>query len=84
MLAPTERAPNSRPSPLPSALLAAELGLAVMADDPCEAALGSVDPTGPRNCYRARCYDPKVGRFISEDPIRWAGGSISTRMLKAG
>ena len=25
--------------------------------------------------YRARYYDPKVGRFISEDPIRFAGGN---------
>lgn len=24
--------------------------------------------------YRARYYDPKVGRFISEDPIRFQGG----------
>jgi len=24
--------------------------------------------------YRARYYDPKIGRFISEDPIRWLGG----------
>ena len=76
MLAPTERAPNSRPSPLPlpSALLAAELGPVVMADDPCEAAFGSATPTGARNYYRARYYDPKLGRFLSEDPIRWFGG----------
>jgi RHS repeat-associated protein len=24
--------------------------------------------------YRARHYDPKIGRFVSEDPIKWAGG----------
>ncbi len=24
--------------------------------------------------YRARYYDPKIGRFISEDPIKFAGG----------
>jgi RHS repeat-associated protein len=24
--------------------------------------------------YRARFYDPKAGRFVSEDPIRFAGG----------
>jgi RHS repeat-associated protein len=27
--------------------------------------------------YRARWYDPKVGRFISEDPIGFAGGDIN-------
>jgi RHS repeat-associated protein len=64
----------SRTSPLPDALLAAELGPAVMADDPCEAAFGSADPTEPRKYYRARYYDPKLGRFISEDPIRLRGG----------
>jgi RHS repeat-associated protein len=45
-----------------------------MADDPCEAAFSCVDPSGPRNYYRARYYDPKVGRFISEDPIGFNGG----------
>jgi RHS repeat-associated protein len=27
--------------------------------------------------YRARQYDPKLGRFISEDPIGFAGGDIN-------
>ena len=78
MLAPTERPANCRPSPLPlPSLLAAELGPAVMADDPCEAAFPAGTPTGPRNYYRARYYDPKIGRFISEDPIRFLGGDIN-------
>jgi len=32
-------------------------------------------PTGPRKYYRARYYDPKIGRFVSEDQIGLAGGS---------
>jgi RHS repeat-associated protein len=55
-----------RTSPLHAAL--AELGPVVMADDPCEAAFSGATPTGPRKYYRARYYDPKVGRFLSEDP----------------
>jgi RHS repeat-associated protein len=27
--------------------------------------------------YRARFYDPKIGRFISEDPIGFSGGDIN-------
>jgi len=27
--------------------------------------------------YRARYYDPKVGRFISEDPIGFEGGDLN-------
>src|SRR5260370_19596533 len=76
MLAPSASAPH-RASPLPSAVLAAELGPAVMADDPCEAAFGSADPTGPRKYYRARYYDPKLGRFISEDPIGLNGRDVN-------
>ncbi len=32
------------------------------------------DPETGLYYYRARYYDPKVGRFISEDPIGWYGG----------
>jgi RHS repeat-associated protein len=32
------------------------------------------DATAELYYYRARYYDPKVGRFISEDPIRFGGG----------
>lgn len=73
MLAPT---PNPRPSPpLPIFPLSdVSLGPVVVADDPCEAAFGSATPTGARKYYRARYYDPKVGRFLSEDPIGFAGG----------
>src|SRR5437899_8257916 len=27
--------------------------------------------------YRARYYDPSTGRFLSEDPMRYAGGNIN-------
>lgn len=37
-------------------------------------ALGKKDPETGLYYYRARYYDPKWGRFISEDPIRFAGG----------
>jgi uncharacterized protein RhaS with RHS repeats len=31
-------------------------------------------PLRAEEYYRARYYDPKIGRFISEDPIRLRGG----------
>lgn len=82
MLAPT---PNSRPSPLPlpAAVLAAELGNVVMADDPCEATFGSATPTGPRNYYRARYYDPKIGRFLSEDPVSAGNAVLASQYIGA-
>jgi RHS repeat-associated protein len=33
------------------------------------------DPETSINYYRARYYDPSTGRFLSEDPIRFAGGT---------
>ncbi len=35
------------------------------------------DPETGLYYYRARYYDPKLGRFISEDPIGFAGGDIN-------
>jgi len=46
-----------------------------IADDPCEAAFGCEIPPGPRKYYRARYYDPKIGRFLSEDPV-WDADSL--------
>src|SRR6266704_1533954 len=75
MLASTDRAPHQpTPPPLPSVPLLAGLGPAVMADELCEAAFAGATPTGPRKYYRARYYDPKLGRFLSEDPIAFSGG----------
>jgi RHS repeat-associated protein len=34
------------------------------------AALPGAEPENGSKYYRARYYDPKVGRFISEDPTR--------------
>jgi RHS repeat-associated protein len=54
--------------------LAASSGPAVMADDPCLAAFSSAAAEPANHYYRARYYDPSIGRFISEDPIGLAGG----------
>jgi RHS repeat-associated protein len=36
---------------------------------------GATKPRNPQaSYYRARYYDPSIGRFISEDPIRFKGG----------
>jgi RHS repeat-associated protein len=45
-----------------------------MADDPCEAAFAGATPSGPSKYYRARYLDPRLGRFISEDPIGFEDG----------
>jgi RHS repeat-associated protein len=67
----------SRPAPRSLTVLPLSevpLGPVVMAEDPCEAAFGCETPTGARKYYRARYMDPKMGRFISEDPIGIQGG----------
>ena len=35
------------------------------------------DPETGLYYYRARYYDPKVGRFVSEDPLGFAGGDLN-------
>ncbi len=51
------------PSPLPPPAIS------------CVEAFGSDGPEYANKYYRARYYDPKIGRFISEDPIGFAGGA---------
>jgi RHS repeat-associated protein len=49
--------------------------LEVGADQPGYAFTGREwDPETQLYYYRARYYDPKIGRFISQDPIGFAGG----------
>lgn len=49
-----------------------------MSSEPAtEAQTGAMEargPTGPSKYYRARYYDPRLGRFISEDPIGFEAG----------
>jgi len=72
MLAPREAA---NVVPLPALTWPDELlGQAVLADDPCLAAGPWPAPSQACQYYRARYYDPKIGRFISADPIGFAGG----------
>jgi RHS repeat-associated protein len=40
------------------------------------------DPETNRYYNRARYYDPKLGRFISEDPIGFAGGANLYRYVR--
>src|SRR5215470_10095404 len=38
--------------------------------------LGEIVQENPRaSYYRARYYDPSIGRFVAEDPIRFGGGA---------
>jgi RHS repeat-associated protein len=46
----------------------------VASTNPLQYAGREADPTG-LYYYRARYYDPQIGRFISEDPIGFVGGS---------
>jgi RHS repeat-associated protein len=42
------------------------------------------DPDTGLLYYRARWYDPQVGRFISEDPIGFKGGDVNVYNYVAG
>lgn len=72
----------SRPSPSSASLPAfGTRQVPGMSSEPATAAqTGAMEargPTGPSKYYRARYYDPRVGRFISEDPIGFEGGDNS-------
>jgi hypothetical protein len=48
-------------------------------DDPCgqpatAAPTGDSDPATGLLYYRARCYDPVCGRWLSDDPVAFAAG----------
>lgn len=36
-----------------------------------------INKFGFRDCYRARNYNPSVGRFLTEDPIGFGGGDVN-------
>ncbi len=68
MLAAQPLAPTL--APLPAALLDELVrGPVMLADDPCLAAAPGADPESANRYYRARYYDPTIGRFLSEDPV---------------
>ena len=46
----------------------------MLADDPCEAGFSGADPEYARIYLHARYFDPKLGTFLSPDPIGVAGG----------
>jgi RHS repeat-associated protein len=77
MLALTESEPRASSTPLPFAAKATPVSVTW----PCGPENGikaftgrEWDPETNLYYYRARYYDPKVGRFISEDPIGFDGG----------
>jgi RHS repeat-associated protein len=44
----------------------------------------SSDTERTNNYYRARYYDPRIGRFISADPIGFLGGDINLHAYVRG
>jgi len=69
-----QKGPTPPPSaPLASSPLAARRAV-VLADDACEAALPGADPEYAGIYLHARYFDPKLGQFLSPDPLRTRGG----------
>jgi RHS repeat-associated protein len=61
--------PTWPPSALAISLPLTERRLVVLADDPCEAGLPASDPEYAGIYLHARYFDPKLGIFLSPDPL---------------
>ena len=66
--------PRWAPSAPPTVFPLTERRRVVLADDPCEAGFSGADPEYAGIYLHARYFDPKLGVFLSPDPIGVAGG----------
>jgi RHS repeat-associated protein len=66
--------PTWPPSAPPTSFPLADRRPVVLADDPCEAGFSGADPEYAGIYLHARYFDPKLGTFLSPDPIGVAGG----------
>jgi len=62
------------PSAPPPSFPLADRRPVVLADDPCEAGFPASDPEYAGIYLHARYFDPKLGTFLSPDPIGVEGG----------
>jgi RHS repeat-associated protein len=62
------------PSAPPTSFPLADRRPVVLADDPCEAGFSGADPEYAGIYLHARYFDPKLGTFLSPDPIGVNGG----------
>jgi RHS repeat-associated protein len=78
MVAATTRDPEPvSPPPLPSAAIPSPVSVSWPRTGSGNKAFTGRewDPETGLYYYRARYYDPKLGRFVSEDPIKFLGGA---------
>jgi RHS repeat-associated protein len=66
--------PTWPPSAPPTSFPLADRRPVVLADDPCEAGFSGADPEYAGIYLHARYFDPKLGTFLSPDPIGVRGG----------